>query len=50
MTDLFRNSFQMWDFGTGAAMSSLYELTILFITFTNKQKAKAEAAEAADND
>jgi len=34
----------------GAAMSSLYELTILFITFMDKQKAKAEAAEAADND
>lgn len=29
----------------GAAMSSLYELTILFITFMDKQKAKAEAAE-----
>ena len=34
----------------GAAMSSLYELTLLFITFMDKQKAKAEAAEAADND
>jgi len=30
----------------GAAMSFLYELTILFITFVNKQSARAEAAES----
>jgi multiple sugar transport system permease protein len=33
MTDLFRNSFQMWDFGTGAAMSSLLMLAMMTLVF-----------------
>jgi multiple sugar transport system permease protein len=33
MTDLFRNSFQMWDFGTGAAMSSLLMLAMMALVF-----------------
>lgn len=33
MTDLFRNSFQMWDFGTGAAMSSLLMLAMMSLVF-----------------
>ncbi|MEO6098528.1 MAG: sugar ABC transporter permease [Fibrobacteria bacterium] len=33
MTALFRNSFQMWDFGTGAAMSSLLMLAMMTLVF-----------------
>jgi multiple sugar transport system permease protein len=33
MTDLFRNSFQMWDFGAGAAMSSLLMLAMMALVF-----------------
>lgn len=33
MTDLFRNSFQMWDFGAGAAMSSLLMLAMMSLVF-----------------
>jgi multiple sugar transport system permease protein len=33
MTNLFRNSFQMWDFGSGAAMSSLLMLAMMVLVF-----------------
>lgn len=33
MTHLFRNSFQMWDFGAGAAMASLLMLSMLAVIF-----------------
>lgn len=33
MTALFRNSFQMWDFGAGAAMSSLLMLAMMTLVF-----------------
>jgi len=33
MTNIFRNSFQMWDFGSGAAMSSLLMLGMVTVIF-----------------
>jgi multiple sugar transport system permease protein len=33
MTNIFRNSFQMWDFGSGAAMSSLLMLGMVTVVF-----------------
>lgn len=33
MTNLFRNSFQMWDFGSGAAMASLLMLAMITAVF-----------------
>jgi multiple sugar transport system permease protein len=33
MTNIFRNSFQMWDFGSGAAMASLLMLGMVAIVF-----------------
>lgn len=33
MTNIFRNSFQMWDFGSGAAMASLLMLGMIAIVF-----------------
>jgi multiple sugar transport system permease protein len=33
MTNIFRNSFQMWDFGSGAAMSSLLMLGMICVVF-----------------
>lgn len=33
MTNLFRNSFQMWDFGSGAAMASLLMLAMISAVF-----------------
>lgn len=33
MTNLFRNSFQMWDFGSGAAMASLLMLAMIVAVF-----------------
>jgi multiple sugar transport system permease protein len=33
MTHIFRNSFQMWDFGSGAAMSSLLMLAMITLVF-----------------
>jgi multiple sugar transport system permease protein len=33
MTNIFRNSFQMWDFGSGAATSSLLMLAMVALVF-----------------
>ena len=33
MTNIFRNSFQMWDFGSGAAISSLLMLAMITLVF-----------------